>query len=503
MGITSAVSTCASITGPLIGGLFTDYLSWRWAFLINFPLCVIAGVIIFFYLNIPPKETKTTFKQKLKKIDFLGTFLLVVFTVSFLLSLSWGGSRYEWDSIEIVSLLSMLFVSFPLFIIVEYKVAKNPIIPLQMFRNHNVITTCLINFFFGMSAMTVNNTLPLLFHDGLGISATFSGLLLAPQSITSSLGNILTGYLIGKFGYIQRYMMAGTLIIILGNYLLTTIGMSTPIVFIIFIVILLGLKLGLNTHSCVLITQQCVQRKYMSIGSTVMTFFHLIGGNLGITLYGVVVANKFKNLYFENNPNVNNANIKDIPLLPNGTKYYVESIQFTYKVIPLVASVLTLIFISFLKDIPLLGSRTKKSKDQRKSYRLSKNSSIIITKTTTVDDSGPSPSDGPDYRVSINVPNNGMNTDNYNDLPPYLQAYHNDMKNIINNTVKSERQSTYRYSRFSQRQSMYRNRKSHRISYILPEMNVLDYDDEDDDDNNNDDDVMLDEEDEEVEVTLF
>lgn len=79
--------------------------------------------------------------------------------------------------------------------------------------------------------------------------------------ITSSLGNILTGYLIGKFGYIQRYMMAGTLIVILGNYLLTTIGMNASIVYIIFIVVLLGLKLGLNTHSCVLITQQCVQRK--------------------------------------------------------------------------------------------------------------------------------------------------------------------------------------------------------------------------------------------------
>jgi len=183
----------------------------------------------------------------------------------------------------------------------------------------------------------------------------------------------------------------------------------------------------------------------------------------------------------------------------------VESIQFTYKVIPLVASVITFVCINFLTDIPLLGSR-KKSKEQRKSYRLTRNSSIIITKTTTVDDSEPSPSDGTENRVSINVPSKGTDADNLNDLPPYLQAYHNDMKNIINNTVKSQRQSTYRYSRFSQRQSMYRNRKSHRISYILPEINLQDYDfDEDDDDGNNDDDVMLYEEDdeEEVEITLF
>ncbi|OUM56277.1 hypothetical protein PIROE2DRAFT_19183 [Piromyces sp. E2] len=263
MGITSAVSTCASVLGPLVGGLLTDYLTWRWAFFINFPLCFIAGIIIYFQLNMPPKYIGSSFTQKLKKIDFLGTFLLVGSIVSILLTLTWGGVDYEWGSKEILTLIVTFSVCFSSFIYVEYKVAKDPIIPLQMFKTRNVIVTCFINFFFGMSAMTVTNTLPLLFHDGRGISATFSGLMLAPQSITSSLGNILTGYLIGKYGYIQRYMMAGTCVVIVGNFLLSKIGMVTPIPFIIFVVILLGLKLGLNTHSCVLITQQSVQKKCM------------------------------------------------------------------------------------------------------------------------------------------------------------------------------------------------------------------------------------------------
>ncbi|ORX86269.1 major facilitator superfamily MFS-1 [Anaeromyces robustus] len=260
MGITSAVSTCASVTGPLVGGLLTDYLSWRWAFFINFPLCITAGAIIYFYLDMPSKEI-TSFKEKIEKIDFLGTFLLVGTIVSILLALSWGGVDYPWSSLEIIMLFVSFIVLFTSFILVEHKIAKHPIIPLQMFKNRNVIVTCIINFFFGMAAMTVTNTLPLLFHDGRGISATLSGLMLAPQSITSSLGNILTGYLIGKFGYIQRYMMAGTLVVMLGNYLLSTINMNTPIPYILFIVVLLGLKLGLNTHSCVLITQQCVRKK--------------------------------------------------------------------------------------------------------------------------------------------------------------------------------------------------------------------------------------------------
>jgi len=316
-------------------------------------------------------------------------------------------------------------------------------------------------------------------------------------------------------------MMAGNLIVILGNYLLTTIGMNTPIMFIIFIVILLGLKLGLNTHSCVLITQQCVKRKYISIGSTVMTFFHLIGGNLGITLYGVIVDKKFKSIYHDFNPNVNNASIKDISILPNGTKYYIESIQFTYKVVPLVASVITLLCICFLKKIPVIGSRIH-SKKNRKSIRksclkennASQHPSFIITKTNIINDNNVS---SPDEVIPDNVSNNIEN-----DLPPYLQAIHKDM--INNNTIRSQKLD-YNRNRKSQRISYLfpqmnevnyeeinrrksqrmSHRVSHRISYILPQMNEINCEEEDDNGNGDDDEVLDDDsdDDDEIEITLF
>ncbi|KAG4087941.1 major facilitator superfamily domain-containing protein [Neocallimastix lanati (nom. inval.)] len=495
MGITSAVSTCASVTGPLVGGLLTDYLSWRWAFFINFPLCAIAAVIIYIYLDIP--VVKVSLKQKIGKIDSIGTFLLIGTIVSLLLTLSWGGVDFPWISMEI-GILSLSFILFfSAFLFIESNIAKDPIIPLNMFKNRNVIVTCIINFLFGMAAMTVNNTLPLLFRNGKDISATLSGLMLAPQSITSSLGNILVGYLIGKIGYIQRYMMLGNCIVILGNYLLTTIGKDTSIAFILFVVILLGLKLGLNTHSCVLITQQCVKKRFISVGSTVMTFFHLIGGILGIALYGICVNTKFKNSYlndYANYPNPDDITTNNLNILENGKDYYIKAVQFAYRSIPLPASIATLFAIFLLKDIPVIGSRIgKKSKKIMDAKRKSQiNNKNIISKTNVIDDQQVGITPGTiDQNIVIE---SNMNSD-FNNHRISRMSYK--MSNRMSRMSRMSNRMSNRMSRISTINSR-GNRMSHRISYMFTQINEpsmdLGFTIEDDDEDTDED---------EIEIALF
>jgi len=366
MGIVGAVFAFSSVIGPLVGGFFTDNISWRWAFYINVPIGVIAVIVISLFVNIPTPPG--SMMEKIKRIDFLGTLLLVLTVVSFLLGLSWGGSKYPWTSTTIILLFVGFAIGLIFYLIVEWKYAKEPLTPFQIFKNRNVGLSLIISFTLGITFLGFANTIPLLYQDGRKISATNSGLRLVPQSFFISFGNIGSGYLIGKYGYIQRYMSFGSLGLIVSSYLITLIGVGTKYIFELFPLCLFGLSVGLIMQNTVLVTQQSAEKKHLAIGTTLNNFFRLIGGVLGVTLIGAIIANEFPKYYAEEYPG-SKVTVNDIHNIPDGERLYTKAIQTAYRTTILPGAVITLIFTLLYGFIPAIGNRKKERKMNEEKLR--------------------------------------------------------------------------------------------------------------------------------------
>jgi len=262
-----------------------------------------------------------------------------------------------------------------IYLYVEWKIAKEPITPFQMFKNKNVTFSCLISFFLGITFIGFTNTAPLLYQDGRGISATKSGLRLVPHSVTVSIGNIGSGYLVGKYGYIERYMRTGAFTLIISSYLISMFGVDSPYSFEFFAIALSGLSVGLNMQNCVLVTQQSSEKKYMAIGTTLINFFRLIGGVMGITLIGVMISNKYPKLYAKEYPGTH-VTVNDIHDIPQGERIYVESIQSSYRTVLFTTAIITFFFTFFLSNIPVIGNRKQWNKKMNEEKLKSDNSEM-------------------------------------------------------------------------------------------------------------------------------
>ena len=283
-GMIGGVFAVASVAGPLLGGFFTDSLSWRWVFYINIPIGAVALVVVAAVLH-----AKTTRIEH--DIDYLGASVLSGAVVTLILMLTWGGSTYAWGSATIIGLGVLSLALFALLIAVERK-ASEPIVPLHLFKNSIFRVAFSTGAIVGFSMFGALTFLPLFLQVVDGVSPTQSGLELIPIMVFVLIMAIYSGRRISATGTYRRFPIVGTALITISLFLLSHIGPHTPFWESAIYMALLGAGLGLTMQVLLIATQNSVPYSDLGVATSLATFSRSIGGSIGVAVFGTIFDNR-------------------------------------------------------------------------------------------------------------------------------------------------------------------------------------------------------------------
>jgi EmrB/QacA subfamily drug resistance transporter len=291
IGFAASVFGLSSVIGPLIGGFLTDGPGWRYAFYVNLPVGFVALAVLYFCFPHIRVRKPANFK-----VDYAGSLSLVASIVPFLLALSWGGRDYPWASPVIVSMAMAGLVFAASFVFVELR-AAHPIVELSLFRS-SIVSVALSTAFLTSAAMFgATLFIPLFVQSVLGSSATDSGKILMPLTLSLLLTAIIAGQGISRMGRYRPFAIAGTALSAVGMFLLTKMEPSTSYAVLVRNVAIIGIGLGAAMPVFNLAVQNAVKARMVGSATSMVQFVRSIGGTLGIAVLGSILSNDFSTAF--------------------------------------------------------------------------------------------------------------------------------------------------------------------------------------------------------------
>ncbi|MFJ8795321.1 MDR family MFS transporter [Streptomyces sp. NPDC102462] len=283
-GLFGAVFGTTSVLGPLLGGLLTEQLSWRWVFYVNLPVGIVALAVIATSLRIPRRAAHHV-------IDYLGTLLIAAVATCLVLIASLGGTTWPWGSPQIIGLAAAGVALTAAFVGVERRAAE-PVLPLELFRIRTFTLAALISFIVGFAMFGAMTYLPTFLQVVHGVSPTMSGVHMLPMVVGLMLSSTVSGQIVSRTGRWKVFPIAGTAVTTIGLLLLHRLDehSSTALMSTYFFV--LGLGLGLVMQVLVLIVQNAVSYEDLGVATSGATFFRSIGASFGVAIFGTVFASR-------------------------------------------------------------------------------------------------------------------------------------------------------------------------------------------------------------------
>ncbi|MGW6929865.1 MDR family MFS transporter [Lentzea sp. NPDC054927] len=280
-GMFGTVYGVASIFGPLLGGLFTDQLSWRWAFLINVPVGLVALVIAARSLPMTPRRAP-------ERIDYLGALLTAGAATGLVLIASFG-SEWGWTSPRVLALAFVTIALAALVIPVERRAAA-PIMPLSMFTTRPVVIASLVGFVANVAMFSALVYLPTYLQVVGGVSATASGVHMLPLVIGLVLSQSLAGRWIANPRRVRPVLVAGMAITVAGLLLLGTLDADTSLLVLVVAFLVMGIGIGMVPMVALTAAQNAVPAKDIGAASAAVTFSRSIGAAFGVTVFGALLT---------------------------------------------------------------------------------------------------------------------------------------------------------------------------------------------------------------------